>query len=255
MSMYNDDRVLREGRYYHEADHRRGGGTGTMLSLLAGTAIGAVAMYLLDPDNGEDRRSHVGGYTGDALKGTGQTLNLAASQLAEKARELSASLAGTLGSAAGSVGTAASDVTSSAARSTSSAARSAYDSVADRTASLFGHQRQSNDTWLGDVESHDHSLTAPLVGAGAIGTTLLAVGALYLLDPEKRRVIMDNVNRVVKSTGETFHSLGQRVGAGGAFQRPQHMDYATSDDYMGTTEPEVGHSTAATDADVPPLGT
>lgn len=219
----------------------------TTLSMLGGAAVGAALMYLFDPEQGEKRRTVVGGYTGDALKGTGGTLSMAASQLAEKAKELSQSLASGITTGAGA-----------AAAGASSAAAGAYNSAADRTASMFGRQRQTNDEWLGDVESKDHSMTAPVAGLSAVGGTLLAVGALYLLDPEKRRMLMRSVNEVVRSTGQTFHSLGQQFGRGGGQGQQQsgHMDYATSDDYVDYTsasDPEVGRSTQA--GDVPPQGT
>jgi gas vesicle protein len=229
---FNDDYRGRSGS----------GATNTILSMLGGAAVGAALMYLFDPNEGQQRRQHVGSYTGDALKGTSQTLGIAASQLAEKAKDLSQSLVSGLGTGA----TAATDATSSAASK-------AYNSVADRTASMFGRQRQTNDEWLGDVDSHDHSLSAPTAGLSAVGMTLATVLGLYMLDPEKRRVMMDGVHQIVRQTGETFHSLGQRFAGGGSRQQQQqsgHMDYATSDDYIDRTAPEVGRSTPQ--SDVPP---
>src|SRR5690349_19844859 len=56
------------------------------LSLLAGVGVGTALMYLLDPDNGSDRRERMSQSTREALSTAGETMSDASHRIAKSAR-------------------------------------------------------------------------------------------------------------------------------------------------------------------------
>ena len=69
------------------------GRSNSLISLLGGAAAGAIAMYLLDPDQGRQRREHLTESAGGALSGAGGTLGRAWENLSDQAKALSAAAA------------------------------------------------------------------------------------------------------------------------------------------------------------------
>src|SRR5688500_4337800 len=62
--------------------------TENTMSLLAGAALGAVAMYLLDPDAGRRRRGHLGEMAGGAVHGAGDAVGPLWERVSDTARSL-----------------------------------------------------------------------------------------------------------------------------------------------------------------------
>src|SRR4051812_6258964 len=65
----------------------------SLMSLLGGAAAGAVAMYLLDPEQGRQRRENLTESAGGALSGAGESLGRAWENLSDQAKALSAAAA------------------------------------------------------------------------------------------------------------------------------------------------------------------
>src|SRR3954471_23506122 len=65
----------------------------SLISLLGGAAAGAVAMYLLDPEQGRQRREHLTETAGGALGSAGDSLGRAWENLSDQAKALSAAAA------------------------------------------------------------------------------------------------------------------------------------------------------------------
>jgi hypothetical protein len=91
-------------RYTQEYDNRRSSSGFSLiesgLTLLGGLAIGAGVMYLLDPDEGRDRRKYIRKTTSGALHSAGDLLGSAYGSMADSA----SSLRGRAGEMTGSAG-------------------------------------------------------------------------------------------------------------------------------------------------------
>ncbi len=101
-----------------------------MLSLMGGAALGAVAMYLLDPESGEDRRHRLGERASNAMEGAGsglsdgwQTLAAKAKEFAARAGEYGTSIAGQASDQAGGTASGVSGYASRVAREAADYAR------------------------------------------------------------------------------------------------------------------------------------
>ena len=69
------------------------GRSNSLISLLGGAAAGALAMYLLDPEQGRQRREHLAETAGEAVGTAGDSLGRAWENLSEQAKALSAAAA------------------------------------------------------------------------------------------------------------------------------------------------------------------
>lgn len=69
-------------------DHR-GNYVGNGLSFLSGLGVGAVVMYLLDPEEGQNRRSSLRTHAGEMIQHTGEWIGSTAGSAAEHGRHLS----------------------------------------------------------------------------------------------------------------------------------------------------------------------
>jgi hypothetical protein len=261
--------------------------TGKTLAMLGGIAAGAALMYLFDPEEGQARRQNLTEGANDALSKAGTSLGALGtaaasslhggvdatgstlSSLAERARALAATIgehahAATSAAATGVAGAAergygaVRDTTGDWAQRTSTATRNSYDDAAGSTRAAYDRAAKAyDDARAGlryDVEVEDEKSSH--TGSIVIGTgtaALLGAAAIYFLDSEKgadrRQQAVDLCNRVVINTRELAQDLAEKVKDRMGQSGPAApMDYATSDDYMGTDAPEVGRDVPSSSA-------
>jgi gas vesicle protein len=159
-------------------------------SLIGGAALGAVATYLLDPDQGADRRAALGKTAHRAYDSTAEALRSAY----EKTAHGMGSAFSAVGEKASQVGAAAydslpdSDDVRKTGRRFFNRARGAAEDAGDTASSWFDSAR----SWLPNrsmaLERHsDYAMNPGAVSATAASTLLLGAGAMWLFDPERGR--------------------------------------------------------------------
>ena len=223
------------------------------LSLLGGAVLGAVAMYLLDPEAGDRRRRQVAESTGEAARAAGDTLEPIWDRVSSAARTAGLGLA----SGAAALGHGVSD---------------RYEDVRDSkrlrhfgdNASDLGHRLAERFKRAGlqtrkaaasaapanwfreEEESH-----AGAYAATGISTLLVGAGLMYLLDPQRgahrRRVAVDRATSIVNRTGRTFRQVGRdmRNRAGGYAHEARGMveaeDAVSAEQLLQRVRSEMGH--------------
>ena len=181
---------------------------GAVVSLIGGATAGALAMYLLDPEKGEDRRASALDLANRALETTTDTIHHAYDatthalgdaweHASDKASELSSAAAESMPS-----------IPSSRRMRTSgrrmiNRASDYRDSLASRARSYLPH--------FGD----EGGVSATTAGVSAFAALALGVGAMWLLDPRqgrgRRAWIMQKANRFLNETGQFMRATGRHL--------------------------------------------
>jgi hypothetical protein len=146
------------------------------LSLLGGLAIGAGLMYLLDPEEGEDRRKTVGNLASGAISTSGSALSSGWDKLKDTAGRLYDAASEGAGAFKDKLSDGAEYVTDSVSdnrytKKISRSARRASNEASDRFGYLW-HGRENHGLESGTSQ-----------GIAALGILALGVGAMYFLDP------------------------------------------------------------------------
>jgi hypothetical protein len=142
------------------------------LSLLGGLAIGAGLMYLLDPDEGSDRRKTVGNLASGAISTSGSALQSGWEKLRDTAGRLYEAAGEGAGAFKDKLSEGAEYVTDNRyAKKISKSARRASDEASNRLGYLW-HGRENHGLESGISQ-----------GAAALACLALGVGAMYFLDP------------------------------------------------------------------------
>jgi osmotically-inducible protein OsmY len=223
------------------------------LSLLGGAVLGAVAMYLLDPEAGDRRRRQIAEASGEAARATGDTLGPIWERVSDAARTAGLGIAG--GAAALGHG-----------------AHDRYEDIRDSkglrhfgdSASDLGH-RIAEKVKRGGLQARKAAASAAPanwfrreeeshVGAYAatgISTLLVGAGLMYLLDPQRgahrRKQAMDKATSVVNRTGRTFRQVGRDVrnrATGYAHQAREMVeteDAVSAEQLLQRVRSEMGH--------------
>ncbi len=137
------------------------------IALIGGAAVGAAAMYLLDPDLGEDRRKDVSGTASDAVSSTRSALGSTVSGASDSAHSVANTIgkyskrfAGQASGAASSTADSLSDAAGSAADAVKSAHKATKKNIGDVVdaavsygSSLFTKASKKKDDWLDTAAS------------------------------------------------------------------------------------------------------
>lgn len=209
-----------------------------LMSLLGGAAMGAVAMYLLDPQQGQRRREALGETAGEAYRGTSEALGHAWESVSERAQRLGQGIGASAAAAGESISDTARDVGRSntvrgAGRSLNNAGgylgelgtdlwerarglghrfASGAGDVGERVSARSRDTAASVGSWLGrEKEEEEHHTVA--YALGAVATMALGAGAMYFLDPDqgrrRRALAGDKVTKIVNETGRAFNNAGK----------------------------------------------
>src|SRR5437016_1537533 len=180
--------------------------TGMMsgLSLLGGMALGAGLMYLLDPDEGSDRRKTVGNLASGAISASGSALQSGWDKLKDTASRVYDAASEGAGAFKDKLSEGAEYVTDNRyTRNISKSARRTSDEASDRLGYLFGGRRSYG------LESGTRQ------GLTAIGFLALGVGAMYLLDPvdgeRRRHVLRDKLFSAFRRMGCKLEKQGRNL--------------------------------------------
>jgi len=187
------------------------------LSLLGGAVLGAVAMYLMDPEAGERRRRQVAEASGEAARATGDTLGPIWERVSDAAKTAGLGIA----SGAAALGHGAAeryeDVRDSrAVRHFGENASHLGYSIAEKfkRGGLQARKAAASAAPAGWFREEEESHAGAYAATG-IGTLLLGAGLMYLLDPQRgagrRKLAVDRATSVVNRTGRTFRQVGRDV--------------------------------------------
>ena len=221
------------------------------LSLIGGAVVGAAAMYLLDPDLGEDRRRDVKGTAAGAVSSTRQAVGTTiagasdsahsvanmisqyardlASRVGEQVSDTADSLSDSADEAVGAVRSARekakariADVVDSATsygrgvvKGASKRAHAAQDDWADRASSLLGRARAAGRRAAGIPEPRPVARVAG-VTVGSLGVLAVGAALMYFLDPargrSRRALVRDKVYSVTRTSGDKVRRYGHHLG-------------------------------------------
>ena len=217
------------------------GRSNSLISLLGGAAAGALAMYLLDPEQGRHRRESLAETAGGALSGAGESLGHAWENVTDHAKALSAAAAekaaatgkyahdaardfsrsdtvrgardyaGEAGSHLTSIGSSLIERVRGLSQRLAGSASDAAEDVSDRARGGYWSARRSVGSWVSGEAKESH-LFAHTVGTAAI--VALGAGTMYFLDPDRGRARRawagQKVNGILNDTSRAFHQAGQR---------------------------------------------
>jgi gas vesicle protein len=210
------------------------------LSMLAGAAVGAFAMYLLDPDAGRRRRRGLAECTGAAAHRAGETLAPVWDRVSNTARNVGASVAGGTASFGHGMADRLSAKFSEARDSGNETAHHLRDALADKL------EHAKSRIWHREESSH-----AGAYAATGLGTLALGVAAMYLLDPQRgrdrRARLMDQASSFVRRTGHTCRRIGRDLGnrakgyAHEARGRFETEDSVSAERLLQRIRSELGH--------------
>jgi len=192
--------------------------TTAILSLVAGTAVGTLAMYLLDPEHGEDRRAAArraaqraleasGGAAHQAYDSTKHFLGDAWETVSDKAADLS--------SAASDAMPSGKDVRKSGRRFMNGAS-DVGSNISDKAQSWFQAARDAMpERHLGLERHSDYAMNPPAVTATALGTLALGAGAMWLFDANRGRArrawLGQKANRLMNEIGKFGRATGRHL--------------------------------------------
>ena len=180
--------------------------TGMMsgLSLLGGMALGAGLMYLLDPDEGSDRRKTVGNLASGAISASGSALQSGWDKLKDTASRVYDAASEGAGAFKDKLSEGAEYVTDNRyTRNISKSARRTSDEASDRLSYL----------WRG--RKHYGLESGWSQGAAALACLALGVGTMYFLDPldgaRRRHVCRDKFLSAFGRMATSLEKQGRNI--------------------------------------------
>jgi len=204
--------------------------TQTGLSALGGALLGAVAMYLMDPESGKRRRHHIADAAEDTFGSAAAAAKVAAAALAERAGDVSAVVSDKAHDWATNLSSGASERAGDVRDWSADVGHTLMDKVRHLGVAAAG----ATSDWTDDVSHRASKMSHPArhrlaraidpdhvrgpghaVGwsAAGVGTLLLGAGVMYFLDPERGRSRRawagQKVTRIVNDTGTAARRAGR----------------------------------------------
>lgn len=182
-----------------------------ILSLLGGAALGTLAMYLLDPEQGDERRAAARDLarrafrtTADAARSAYQHTSHVASDAWDKVSEKAAD-----------AGAAAYDKLPNGKQLAESASNAAS-SASDTAHSWFDSARGYLSSRRPQLERHsDYAMEPAAVSATAVSTLLIGAGAMWMFDPDRGRArrawLGQKFTRAIHEIGDFARATGRHL--------------------------------------------
>lgn len=238
-----------------------GGRTATtgVVSVIAGAGVGAVLMYLLDPEAGRQRRDYVADQAGNAADAVGSALGTAWQRANDAVHSASTHAHDAAAQAQDYAGRARDTATDAADRvsSLTDRARDAASGATDWVSSKFDDLRDAAPSrktiqkkadprnWFHHEPTLAERFTptpAITIGAGSLAVTTLA--AAYFFDPQlgrsRRARVQNTASRCANETGSFFRTIGRRIA-----NRTQGITHEAIDRLTGRHAPTSDDQLAA----------
>jgi gas vesicle protein len=219
------------------------------LSLLIGAGFGMALMYLMDPQEGSDRRAQLQQAAKDRLAKAGEAASAgldylhetvdraaqssAVQSLAAQAADAAKAAYNEIGSRAGATANDYQQQASSTAQTLHDQITSKLDQLRSKAIDFRGTARSRYGAWLNRSSKalgrdEDHHYVGQT--ACALGSLALGAGAVYLFDPdrgrERRSQLIDASTHAVRETGHFFRLTGRRLVSGGSMAARRVADRA-----------------------------
>jgi osmotically-inducible protein OsmY len=187
------------------------------LKLIGGAGLGAVLMYLMDPEAGERRREEMRVKAARAAATTGTVFGNVA--------EIAGNVAGNVWDMTTEAGRAAAHRAAEAGSAGAAAASSYGSSLADRARESayawnksarrqMRSARKQASGWFGHEEERSYVPETSTV-ASAVTALAAGVGLMYLLDPtdgaRRRSLLLDKTRHCLNETGDFFRRTGRHL--------------------------------------------
>lgn len=226
--------------------------TGTVFSLIGGAGLGALLMYLFDPEEGKQRREYFGELASNAAESAGSALQSSWETLRDKGSEYGRASYDALTNMGSNLSDHASNLSDYA---TDLADRARSSRMGKRISKQAGYlSDESSDRLrylLHGRENHGlESGTSQILAA--VGCVALGFGAMYLLDPadgaRRRGVLRDKLFSTFRRLGRSVSGMSKDLGnratgmahqARSRLSREQVADHVLEDRIRST----IGRST------------
>jgi len=192
---------------------------GAAVGILSGAALGAAAMYLLDPDKGPDRRHHLAEVAEEALETTTDTVRDTWHVLGKGATRAGSSLSDRFSDAASSL-----SASVPSRRQLSKRGNRFLKNVRRGTSSAASSFGDTTDSWLDSARSYlprrpqlarPTDLSATTAGLGGAAALAIGVGAMWLFDPRqgrsRRAWLGQKATRMLNETGKFMRATGRHL--------------------------------------------
>jgi gas vesicle protein len=198
----------------------------TAMGVVTGAALGAAAMYLLDPDKGPDRRHHLADVAHDTLETTTDTLRDTWGVLGKGAGRVGSSIGEHFGQAASSAAAARPSrrqmsrrghrFMKNLRRGGSSSASSLSDTAGDWLDSAKSYlPRRPSHLWRRPQLARPSDVSATTATLSGVAALAIGVGAMWLFDPRqgrgRRAWIGQKATRALNETGDFMRATGRHL--------------------------------------------
>jgi len=188
------------------------------LSVLAGASLGAIATYLLDPDQGGRRRQSIAKSAETAVSGTGDAVSSHLHRAVDAAREAAEKVTqyaeDTVDQFTDRIAPTVNEANRQA-KIASNRAQAMKNDWSDRANSLYTDAKKAAMRRAGVQESHP---IEELLGhtVGALGVAAAGAGVMYFLDPAKGRArrawAADKAFSWTRRAGKSARGYGRHLG-------------------------------------------
>jgi len=213
------------------------------LSMVAGAGIGALAMYLLDPQSGQRRRRQISAISREAVAVAGENITPIVSGIASHASALGHEVKERAREYGPRLADAGSRYLSDAGHEVTKRSRAAW----DQGLSAWEHGRQL----IGGRKPPERQISATSAGLGGAGLLAVGAGLVYLFDPNRGRArrnwLCDKSVALLRDAGGLARKTGEHLAhrAHGTYARAKSRivspEPPSDSELVARVRSELGH--------------